>query len=161
MKKFFSIILILLLSCYCIACNKNNTRPQTSSASQSSFVSSVSSESVSSIDLTTSSSSLVSNVISENVSTSDSKTSSSSIQIEFSITIVNETGGTITANKEIANVGDNITLDIVFDNPGYYLISLKYNGQDITTAKSFIMPNSNVEITVVYGYNPHWTEEAW
>ncbi len=148
MKKIFSILLIVFLSCYCIACNKNNTRPQTSVTSQSSVTSSISQNS-SSNGSDSSKSSLISSGV-----------SISSTQNEFNITIVDQVGGTITANKEIANVGDNITLDIVFDNPGYYLISLKYNGQDITTAKSFIMPNSNVEITVVYGYNPHWTEEA-
>ena len=142
MKKFITLFMvIMLLTCFFTACKKQTTTP--SSGASSSVISSE----------------VTSSEGNSNIETSNSSSSDGPSQNQFNIDIENQVGGNITASKETANVGEVIFLDVTL-SPNYYLISLKFNGQDITSQKSFTMPNADVKITVVYGYNPHWTEEA-
>ncbi len=80
-------------------------------------------------------------------------------KVQYTITINNVDGGTITANVNKATMGTTITLTVSC-NEHYSLKSLKVNGQDITSTKTFTMPADNVTITVEYSYTAHWTPEA-
>lgn len=80
-------------------------------------------------------------------------------KVQYTITINNVEGGTVTANVSSATMGTQVTLTVSC-NDHYSLKSLKVNGQDVLNEKSFTMPACNVTITVEYSYTAHWTPEA-
>ena len=73
--------------------------------------------------------------------------------ISRKITINNQAGGSINGPSS-ARIGEEVTLEVTPD-VGYALESLKYNDIDITETRSFIMPNSDVVISVTWKKNEY------
>ena len=80
-------------------------------------------------------------------------------KVAYDIIINNAEGGIVTASVSKATFGTTVTLTVTC-NEHYVLKSLKVNGTDITSAKSFAMPTGNATITVEYSYTAHWSPEA-
>lgn len=75
---------------------------------------------------------------------------SSSPEIEkyYSISVTQTNGGKVQISKTSAKKGETITINIT-ENNGYDLFSISVNGKTISR-KSFIMPESDVEIVVKF-----------
>ena len=80
-------------------------------------------------------------------------------KVQYTIIINNVEGGTVSANVSTATMGTTVTLTVNCSEH-YTLKSLKLNGQDISSSKTFTMPAGNATITVEYSYSAHWTPEA-
>lgn len=67
-------------------------------------------------------------------------------KILYSLTVTQATGGTFSLSQTTAYYGDSITVTATPDT-NYALSTLKYNGNDITSTKTFTMPASDVTVT--------------
>lgn len=67
----------------------------------------------------------------------------------YNITVGAITNGTVTPSKTRAEAGETITVTVEPEE-GYKLATLTYNGVDIATDKSFVMPAENVTIAATF-----------
>ena len=76
--------------------------------------------------------------------------------IDYSVTISETTNGTVTADKETANIGEEVTLTVT-PNAGYTLdvLTVKSGETTITvTDNKFTMPADNVTVTATFEKRP-------